>query len=53
MDALIIITVIALIAFVLELIRRHQYQPRSQLAGSSNIVDRDSERFLSDLRAQR
>ena len=54
MDAIIItFIVIALLAYGLERNRRHQSQPRSRLAGSSDIVDRDSERIFSDLRARR
>jgi hypothetical protein len=53
MDAIIItFIVIAVIAYGLERNRRHQAQPRSRLAGSSDIVDRDSERIFSDLRAR-
>jgi hypothetical protein len=52
MDAIIItLIVVALIAYGLERNRRHQSQPRGRLAGSSDIVDRDNERFLSDIRA--
>lgn len=53
MDAIIItIIVIALIAYGLERNRRHQAQPRSRLAGSSDVTDRDSERLFADLRAK-
>jgi hypothetical protein len=46
------IIVIALIAYGLERNRRRLNAPRSLLAGSSDIVDRDSERFYCDLRAR-
>ena len=53
MDAIIItFIVIALIAYGLERNRRHQAQPRSRLAGSSDIIDRDGERFRAELRAR-
>ena len=52
MDAIIIaVVIIGLIVYGLERNRRHQSQPRGRLAGSSDIVDRDRERFLSDIRA--
>ncbi len=46
------IIVIALIAYGLERNRRRVDAPRSLLSGSSDIVDRDSERFYCDLRAR-
>jgi hypothetical protein len=52
MDALFVLMVIAIVSVALEVIRRHNSKPRSQLAGSSSIVDRDSERFFADLRAK-
>ena len=53
MDAFIItFIVITLIAYGLERNRRHQAQPRSRLAGSSDIIDRDGERFRAELRAR-
>lgn len=53
MDAIIItVILIALIAYGLERNRRRQAAPRSLLAGSSDIVDRDSERLFADLRAK-
>ncbi|HEV2779899.1 MAG TPA: hypothetical protein VGX25_10925 [Actinophytocola sp.] len=53
MDAFIVtLIVIGLIVYGLERNRRHQAQPRSRLAGSSDIVDRDRERFVADLRAR-
>jgi hypothetical protein len=52
MDAIIItLVIIGLIAYGLERNRRHQSQPRGRLAGSTDVVDRDRERFLSDIRA--
>lgn len=52
MDAFIItLIVIGLIVYGLERNRRHQEQPRSRLAGSTDVVDRDGQRFLADLRA--
>lgn len=42
--------IIGLIVYGLERNRRHQTQPRSRLAGSSDIIDRDDERFRADLR---
>jgi hypothetical protein len=44
--------VIAVIAYGLERNRRRLNAPRSLLAGSSDIVDRDRERVWSDLRAR-
>lgn len=53
MEAIFItLIVIGLIVYGLERNRRHQAQPRSRLAGSSDVVDRDSERFFADLRAK-
>jgi hypothetical protein len=53
MDAIIIfLFIIALLAYGLERNRRHQAQPRSRLAGSSDIVDRDSERIRGELRTR-
>ncbi len=53
MDAFIVtFIVIALLAYGLERNRRHQAQPRSRLAGSSDIVDRDSERINAELRTR-
>lgn len=52
MDAIIIaLVIIELIAYGLERNRRSQSQPRGRLAGSTDIVDRDRDRFLSDIRA--
>jgi hypothetical protein len=52
MDAIIFaFVIVALIAYGLERNRRHQSQPRGRLAGSSDLIDRDRERFLSDIRA--
>ena len=52
MDAIIItLVIVGLIAYGLERNRRHQAQPRGRLTGSTDIVDRDRERFLSDIRA--
>ena len=52
MDAIIFaFVIVALIAYGLERNRRHQTQPRGRLAGSSDVIDRDRERFLSDIRA--
>lgn len=52
MEAILItIIVIGLIVYGLERNRRHQASPRTRLAGSSDVVDRDSERFVADLRA--
>jgi len=45
-----ILILIGLIVYGLERNRRHQAQPRSLLTGSSDIVDRDAERFFADLR---
>ena len=51
MDAFIItLIMVGLLVYGLERNRRHQSQPRSRLAGSSDIIDRDRERFLCDLR---
>jgi hypothetical protein len=53
MDAIIIsLIVIALLAYGLERNRRHQSQPRSRLAGSSDIVDRDRDRLRAELRTR-
>ncbi|HEV8562460.1 MAG TPA: hypothetical protein VGR06_39585 [Actinophytocola sp.] len=53
MDAIIIsLFIIALLAYGLERNRRHQAQPRSRLAGSSDIIDRDSERIIGELRTR-
>jgi hypothetical protein len=53
MDAIIIfLIIIALLAYGLERNRRHQAQPRSRLAGSSDIIDRDSERIRCELRTR-
>jgi hypothetical protein len=53
METIFVLAVIALVSVALELVRRHNSKPRSQLAGSANFVDRDSERLFADLRAQR
>jgi hypothetical protein len=51
MDAIIVtLIIVGLIVYGLERNRRHQAQPRSLLTGSSDIVDRDAERFFADLR---
>jgi len=52
MEAIIFaLIIVGFLAYGLERNRRHQAQPRGRLAGSSDIVDRDRERFLSDIRA--
>ena len=52
MDAFIIaLIIVGLLAYGLERNRRQQSQPRSRMAGSSDIQDRDRERFHADLRA--
>ncbi len=51
MDIIIALFIVGLIAWGLERNRRHQSQPRGRLAGTSDIIDRDRERFLSDIRA--
>lgn len=51
MDAIIILIIAGIIAYGLERNSRRQSQSRRQLAGSSDIIDRDRERFLSDIRA--
>lgn len=53
MDAIFaLIIIIGLLAYGLERNRRHQSQPRSQLAGSSDIVDRDDARLWAELRTR-
>jgi hypothetical protein len=53
MDAIIItLIIVGLLAYGLERNRRHQAQPRSRLAGSSDIVDRDSQRLFCELRSR-
>jgi hypothetical protein len=46
------IIIVALIAYGLERNRRRVDAPRSLLAGSSDVIDRDSERFYCELRAK-
>jgi hypothetical protein len=54
MDAIFIaLIIVGLVAYGLERNRRRQSQPRHWMAGSSDIQDRDRERFQSDLRAIR
>ncbi len=52
MELIVAVILIAGLVYGLERNRRHQGQPRSRLAGSSDIVDRDYERIFGDLRAQ-
>jgi hypothetical protein len=53
MDAIIVtLIIVGLIVYGLERNRRHQAQPRSRLAGSTDAVDRDRERFVADLRTR-
>ncbi len=50
MELLITAAVIALVVYGLERNRlRHTTGPRSPLAGSSDVVDRDTERITTDL----
>jgi hypothetical protein len=51
MDIIIALVIVGLIAWGLERNRRHDSQPRGRLAGTTDIVDRDRDRFLSDIRA--
>jgi hypothetical protein len=52
MELIVAFVIIAALAYGLERNRRHQAQPRSRLAGSSDVIDRDSERISCDLRAR-
>jgi hypothetical protein len=52
MELIVAVILIAGLVYGLERNRRHQAQPRSRLAGSSDIVDRDNERIFGDLRAR-
>jgi hypothetical protein len=47
-----LIIIVGILGYGLERTRQHQAQPRSQLAGSSDIVDRDSQRLQADLRTR-
>lgn len=49
--AVFLVLVIALIGYGLERNHARQTQPRSRLAGSTDIVDRDNERIRDELRA--
>ena len=54
MDAVIfIVLVLALIGYGLERNHARQRQPRSRLAGSTDVVDRDTERVIAELRSGR
>ncbi|MFL6143073.1 MAG: hypothetical protein ACJ72N_14565 [Labedaea sp.] len=54
MDAILIaIIIVGLLAYGLERNRRRQSQPRNWMAGSSDVQDRDLERFQCELRAMR
>jgi hypothetical protein len=50
--ALIAMIIIGLLAYGLERNRRHQNQPGSRFAGSTDVIDRDFERISADLRAR-
>ncbi|HEU5475392.1 MAG TPA: hypothetical protein VFV67_32515 [Actinophytocola sp.] len=52
MDIVIAFIIIGLLAYGLERNRRHQAQPGSRMAGTSDVVDRDIERLRNDLRAR-
>lgn len=52
MELIITLIIVGLIAYGLERNRRHQAQPRSRFAGNVDIVDRDRERILAELRTR-
>jgi hypothetical protein len=51
MEALALIALAALVAYGLERNHSRQTQPRSGMAGSTDVQDRDTERVQADLRA--
>jgi hypothetical protein len=52
MDAILTMLIIGLIVYALVHIRRNQTGPRSRLAGSSHVTDRDIQRLQDDLRSR-
>ena len=49
-SALIVLAVLALVGYGLERNHSKQSEPRARLAGSYDVLDRDLERVLADLR---